>query len=215
MCRARTRHAARSFVPTLALVTLSAACGPRAPAADAPAVSDDPAERPAAARQPPGVVLEAVPARPVGESRASASAGVVALREPPDAREVERVVEALVHTLERGDDAGARALYARRGMQLGKGNTRQQFIERMIARLSNRQRPSGLPATHLGPLEIQSFDELGEGRPATMEPSDVWVRTALAVSQSGSGGSLAAPVLVLVLRREDGVLKIADALDDS
>ena len=106
-------------------------------------------------------------------------------------------------------------------MGLGRPNTsRQQLVELWRTKLRNfeYQRLAGAEIARLADLEKHTFDTLGQPgsppRPTSMRPGDLYVRVPIATPRLGSE-QLFGDVLVLLLRREDGRLKIAGQADES
>lgn len=177
------------------------------------------------ARRPDGVVLELEAARLPPVDRAPSEV-VVALRQPiPDA-EVEETIRAYVRAFEREDMDALEQLVARDAVPLGRPGGRSQLLELWRWRMTNfdYQRLAGLEIVRFGQVERHTYDALAEGalgtfsrapsRPAEMGPSDLYVRVPMAVSRAG-GEQLFGDVVVLLLRREDGRLKIRGQTDES
>lgn len=157
---------------------------------------------------------------PTASDRAEAR-GVIALREPLADKDVEDVVRAYVRAFEREDDQALLQLLAEEAVSLGRaGSDRQQLIEawRMKMRSFEYQRLAGLEIARTSQLERYTYETLGTpgalARPAEMRPGDLYVRVPIATPRVGSD-PLFGDVLVLLLRREDGQLKIAGQADES
>jgi hypothetical protein len=178
-------------------------------------------ELPKAPRHPDGVALEPPPALPTAVDRAEAR-GVVALREPLADKDVEDVVRAYILGFEREDDGQALIqLLAQESASLGRpGSGRQQLIDlwRTKKKTLDYSRLAGLEVARFSLIERYTFDMLGTSgapsRPPEMRPGDLFVRVPIATPRVGSD-RLFGDVLVLLLRREEGRLKIAGQSDES
>lgn len=177
-------------------------------------------EMPKAPRRPDGVALEPPAAMPTPTDRASA-AGVVALREPLADKDVEEVVRAYLRAFERKDDQALIQMLTPDAVSLGRqGSTRQQLIDVWRTKMKSfeYQRLAGLEVARISEMERHTFDTLGApgtpARPQEMRPGDLYVRVPIAIPRLGSE-QLFGDVLVLLLRREDGRLKIAGQADET
>ena len=177
-------------------------------------------EMPKAPRRPDGVALEPPPAMPPASDRAEAR-GVVALREPLADKDVEDVVLAYIRAFEREDDQALVQLVASDATSLGRqGSTRQQLIETWRTKMKSfeYQRLAGLEVARISELERHTYETLGgpgaAPRPPEMRPGDLYVRVPIATPRVGSE-QLFGDTLVLLLRREDGRLKIAGQADET
>ena len=198
------RLAGLSFIATLA------ACG---------GTWESATEMKTSSRRPDGVAMDPPAAMPGTTDRAEAR-GMVALREPLADRDVEDVVRAYVRNFEREDEPALVQLLAQDAAPLGRVGTRQQLIEtwRMKLKSFEYQRLAGLEIARLSRLERHTYETLGlpgaPARPGEMRPGDVYVRVPIATPRVGSE-QLFGDVLVLLLRREDGRLKIAGQADET
>jgi len=196
----------------VAVVALLVGCGgPSFPTAP---------ELPTAPRRPDGVALEPPPALPSARERAEAR-GVVALREPLADRDVEEVVRAYLRNFEREDESALAEMVAVDATPLGRPNgTRQQLLESWRTKIKSfeYQRLAGVEVARFAQIERYAFDHLGvpaaPRRPVEMKPGDLYVRVPIATPRLGSE-QLFGDVLVLLLRREDGRLKIAGQADET
>ncbi len=176
-------------------------------------------EMPKAPRRPDGVALEPTPAMPPPSDRATAP-GVVALREPLADKDVEDIVRAYIRAFEREDDRALLQLLAQEAVPLGRAGGRVQLIDLWRTKMKNfeYQRIAGLEVARVSQIEKHTFDTLGipgaPARPAEMRPGDLYVRIPIATPRVGSD-QLFGDVLVLLLRREDGRLKIAGQADEN
>jgi plasmid stabilization system protein ParE len=157
---------------------------------------------------------------PSASDRAEAR-GVVALREPLADRDVEDVVRAYLRAFEREDEPALVQLLAQEAASLGRtGSSRQQLIDSWRTKLKSfeYQRLAGLEIARITQLERHSFETLGvpgsPARPQEMRPGDLYIRVPILTPRIGSE-QLFGDVLVLLLRREDGRLKIAGQADEN
>ena len=171
-------------------------------------------------RRPDGVALEPPAAMPEPSDRAEAR-GVVALREPLADKDVEDVVRAYIRAFEREDDQALIQLLAADAVSLGRqGSSRQQLIDVWRTKMKSfeYQRLAGLEVARLSQLERHTFETLGgpgaPARPPEMRPGDLYIRVPIATPRVGSE-QLFGDTLVLLLRREDGRLKIAGQADET
>lgn len=177
-------------------------------------------EMPKTPRRPDGVAIEPPPAMPAPSDRAEAS-GVVALREPLADKDVEDVVRAYIRAFEREDDQALVLLLAQEAVSLGRsGSTRTQLVEMWKTKMRSfeYQRLAGLEVARISQIERHTYETLGApgspGRPSEMRPGDLYIRVPIATPRVGSE-QLFGDVLVLLLRREDGRLKIAGQADEN
>ncbi len=176
-------------------------------------------EMPKAPRRPDGVVLEPAPAMPTASDRASAT-GIVALREPLADKDVEDVVRAYIRGFEREDVDALTQLLAQEASPLGRTGNRTQLIDLWRTKIKNfeYQKLAGVEVARIAQIEKFSFDILGASgappRPTEMRPGDLYVRVPIATPRVGSD-QLFGDILVLLLRREDGRLKIAGQADEN
>jgi hypothetical protein len=182
-------------------------------------------EMPKAPRRPDGVVLEPPPAVPQAQERATTSSAVLALREPPLAEDVEEVVRAYLRAFEREDLEGLTQLLAQDAAPIGRVGGRSQLLDLWRGRFKSfeYQKLAGAEVARFGQLERRSYDAYAvpaaaggpaTSRPAEMRPGDLLVRVPIATPRVG-GEQLFGDVLVLLLRREDGKLRIAGQADES
>lgn len=176
-------------------------------------------EMPKAPRRPDGVVLEPPPALPTAQDKSAAS-GVVALREPLADKDVEEIVHAYIRAFEREDIEALRQLLAQEATTLGRAGGRQQLLELWATKMKNfeYQRLVGVEVARVSQLEKHTFETLGQPgaplRPPEMRPGDLYVRVPIVTPRVGTE-QLFGDVLVLLLRREDGRLKIAGQADET
>lgn len=173
-----------------------------------------------AERRPDGVALEPVSALPPAREHAPA-AGVVALRQPVSDKDVEDVVRAYLRAFEREDEPALLQLLGPDAVPLGRpnGGTRQMLVEqwRQKLRSFDYQRLAGMEIARLGELERRGVEAMGgpnePPRPPEMRPGDLWVKVPIALPRLGE--PLFGDYLVLLLRREDGRLRIAGQADQN
>ena len=205
------RTSSRSSALLLAVVALACGCGGGG--------LETATEMPKTPRRPDGVVLEPPPAMPSAVDRAPAS-GVVALREPLPDKDVEDVVRAYVRAFGREDVDALVRLLAQEAAPIGRGGARTQLIELWRTKIKNfeYQKLAGVEIARLSLIEKHTYDTLnapgGIARPAEMRPGDLYVRVPIATPRIGSD-QLFGDILVLLLRREDGRLKIAGQADEN
>jgi hypothetical protein len=173
---------------------------------------------PVAPRRPDGVVLEPVPAMPVAVDRAPAT-GIVALREPVADKDVEDVIRAYVRAFEREDLDALVQLLAQEASPLGRAGGKNQLVELWRTKLRNfeYQKLAGVEIARVTQIETLTYEALaasgGAARPAEMRPGDLYVRVPITTPRVGTD-QLFGDVLVLLLRREDGRLKLAGQADE-
>jgi hypothetical protein len=170
-------------------------------------------------RRPDGVVLDTPPALPAPADRAPAS-GIVALREPLADKDVEDVVRAYVRAFEREDIDALVQLLAQDATPLGRAGTKTQLIDLWRTKMKNfeYQKLAGVEVARVAQIEKHDYDELGVSggpvRPSEMRPGDLYIRVPMAAPRVGTD-QLFGDVLVLLLRREEGRLKIAGQADEN
>ena len=181
---------------------------------------DTQTELPKTPRHPDGVALEPAPAMPTTRDRAEAR-GVVALREPLADKDIEDVVRAYLRAFEREDEPALLQLITPDAVPLGRPNgTRQMLVElwRTKMRTFEYQRLAGVEIARLDEVERRSWESLGgpnePAKPVEMRPGDLYVRVPIATPRMGAE-QLFGDVLILLLRREDGRLKIAGQADEN
>lgn len=177
-------------------------------------------EIPKAPRRPDGVVVERRAALPATSDRASAE-GIIALREPLADRDVEDLVRAYIRAFEREDDRALAELVTQDAVPLGRtGLSRGHLLEIWRAKMKNfeYQKLAGLEVARFSQIEKHTYDTLGASgthpRPPEMRPGDLYVRVPIATPRVGQE-QLFGDVLVLLLRRDGGQLKIAGQSDEN
>jgi hypothetical protein len=196
-----------------AVAALAAGCGGAvAPRVDAPRAesSDSPA-----LRRPDAVLLEPVVARPPTVAHADAQ-GVVALRTPIGEGAVAAVVRGWIDAWQRESlDALADMLSPDAvPIESSHGHGRAALLDSFRQRLQAHDyaRLTGLEVLRPDRIERADYEDLaaiaGRSRPPEMRPDDLYIRVPLELTHV-AGERLFGDVLVFVLRREDGKLRIA------
>ena len=176
-------------------------------------------EMPKAPRRPDGVVLEPTPALPIASDRAAAN-GIVALREPLADKDVEEVVRAYIRGFEREDVDALTQLLAQEASPLGRAGNKHQLTDLWRTKIKNfeYQKLAGVEVARVAQIEKFTYDAIGASggppRPTEMRPGDLYIRVPIATPRIGSD-QLFGDILVLLLRREDGRLKIAGQADEN
>jgi hypothetical protein len=160
-------------------------------------------------RRPDAVVLDPEPELPQAGVRTEAS-GVVVLRERVRRAVVVDVVERLLDALRvdppRDALRAVLALYTSDGRSASEESWRQRLQSHDFTRLV------GFELVRPESIEFWEYDELGAGdgptRPPEMQLGDVLVRAPFELTYSG-GEQLFEEALVMILRREEGALRIA------
>ena len=181
---------------------------------------DTATELPKTPRRPDGVAVEPAPALPSVSDHAPAQ-GVVALREPLADKDVEDVVRAYIRGFEHEEPDALAQLLAQDAAPIGRsGGNRQQLIDTWRRRISSfeYQRLSGSEIARYSEIERLTFDAVGAHptymRPPEMRQGDLYVRVPITTPRL-NGEQLFGDVVVLLLRREDGRLKIAGQADEN
>jgi len=178
-------------------------------------------ELPTTPRRPDGVVLEPPPTIPPAVERAEAR-GIVTLREPLGEDALREVVRAYFTAFEREDAEALGQLLTPDAAGLdprAKPATRAQLVDQFRARMRNLDytKMAGTEVAELDRLEHFGADDLGhEGappRPSEMRADDVLVRVPVATPRFG-GERFFGDRLTLLLRRDEGRLKIAGVAED-
>lgn len=175
-------------------------------------------ELPSTPRRPDGVSLESPAARPAVKERAPAE-GVVALRAPLADKDVEDVVVAYTSAFQREDIDALTRLVSEGASPIGRGGSKAQLVDMWRTRIRNLDYLSlqGSEVVRLAEIDCLSYDAFDArpelSRPAEMLPSDLYVRVPIATPRVGTE-QLFGDVVVLILRREDGRLKIVGQTDE-
>jgi hypothetical protein len=166
------------------------------------------------ARRPDAVVLEPPTALPTPVSRADAR-GVVSLRQPLAGDAVVDLVQSFVDAWQRESlDALAAMLASDAGPIDGRIRGRGALVEAWRQRLHAHEYARLANSEVVRPERIARWDrdDLGApdapAPPPDMRPGEIYVRAPLEVTRV-AGERLFGDVMVMVLRAEDGKLKIA------
>jgi hypothetical protein len=210
LCRAKRPTA----VGTLAVASVWAlACGRATPEAATPAtVAELPSST--AAREPDGVVIDAPPFLPAPLARDRAQ-GVVSLREPSARDAVVELVRAFLDGWQRESlDALLALASPDAGLIEGSDHGHAALVEnwRQRLRAHDYARLAGAEMVLPEHIDRWEWDELGAppkpARPPGMRPGEILVRAPLEVTRVG-GERVFGDVVMMVLRRQDGGLRIA------
>ncbi len=166
------------------------------------------------ARQPDGVVVDPPPLLPTAVAHDEAR-GVVSLREPAGNAAVADLLQAFVDGWEHESIDALAALLASDATAIdGAEHGHATLVEtwRQRLRAHDYGRLAGTEILRENRVQRWGYDELGApetpARPAGMRPADVLVRAPLEVTRV-AGERVFGDVMVFVLRREDGKLRIA------
>jgi hypothetical protein len=167
-------------------------------------------------RRPDAVLLEPPPARPPAVAHAEAR-GVVALRAPIGSDAVTAVVRAWIDAWQRESlDALADLLSADAAAIDARGHGRAALIDAFRQRLQAHEyaRLAGLEVVRTDRIERADYEDFdasgtsgGRPRPPEMRRDDLYVRVPLEATHV-AGERLFGDVLVFLLRREDGRLRV-------
>jgi hypothetical protein len=165
-------------------------------------------------RRPDAVVLDPPPTLPRPQTRATASSGVMSLREPLGSEKVIDLVQAFVGAWQRGSldglatmltpDAGPLEARAK-----GRGGLLEAWRQRM--RAHEYVRLAGMELVRPERIEHWETEDLdapgAPRRPPEMLPGEVYVRVPLEVT-TVAGEKVFDDVLVMILRPDDGRFRI-------
>ena len=121
---------------------------------------------------------------------------------------------------EREDVDALVQLLAQEASPLGRSGNKTQLVDLWRTKIKNfeYQKLAGVEVARIAQIERHTYDTLGASgapsRPTEMRPGDLYVRVPIATPRVGSD-QLFGDVLVLLLRREDGRLKIAGQADEN
>jgi len=172
-------------------------------------------EAPSAPRHPDGVLLEPPPATPDAREHAPAR-GAVALREPAGDEEIVAVVRDYLAGFQKEDIEALREMLTSDATQLdahGKGSP-GSLVEFWRMRMRSYDYTKLADAELFRPERVEryEFSELGgqgeRARPSEMRSGDLLVRVPIQTPRL-QGDRLFGDVLVLMLRRDEGRLRIA------
>ncbi len=189
----------------LALFALSSGCG---------GAFETVSELPKVPRRPDGVVLDRPLTLPDPVERGEVGGGMLALREPFDARGLVELVRAYFRAWEREDFEAFSRMLTPDAVILGRvGAPLDAFRTRV--RTYEYQHIAGLEPARFEELERMRRGELeGGARPPEMRDDDLLVRVPVLVGRVG-GEPLFGDRLVLLLRREEGSLRIAGIAEEN
>ena len=163
---------------------------------------------------PDGVVLDPVSLSPAPVTRGNAL-GIVSLREPVGEGAVVEFVQEVIDGWEHESlDALLALVAADAGLIDGSEHGHAALVEswRQRLRAHDYGRLEGAEIVRPERIERWEWDELGTPqtppRPLGMKPGEILVRAPLEVSRVG-GERVFGDVVVMVLRRQDGRLRIA------
>jgi hypothetical protein len=192
----------------------SMACGSVNPAPIAPAPADrggPPGKDP---RRPDAVVVDPPQSVPSAVAHVEAR-GVITLREPAGNAAVDGLLQAFVDGWEHESIDALVALLAPDAVLLdGSERSHATLVEtwRQRLRAHDYARLSGAEVLRADRVQRWAWDELGTpespARPPGMRPSDLLVRAPLEVTRV-AGERVFGDVMIMVLRHEDGKLRIA------
>jgi hypothetical protein len=201
-----------SVAALASLAILPSACG----APDAP-LKTQAAEVTSAARRPDGIVIDLPHALPPAADRADAR-GVVALREPLPKDAMVAVVRAYADGFLKEDLEALRALLSSDAAYItpsttpgGGGNIVDQWQTRL--RNYDYSHLAGAEIFRADKIEIKTYEESRDSRPANMHQDDVFVIVPIQTSHVGTDAFFPERVS-MVLRREKGHYVIV-GLDES
>ena len=166
------------------------------------------------ARQPDAVVVDPPPSLPSAVARGEAR-GVVSLREPAGTAAVSELLQAFVDGWEHESIDALAVLLAPDAVAIDgaeHGHTSLIDTWRLRLRAHDYGRLAGTEVVRADRIQRWAWDELGTpdspARPQSMRPADVLVRAPFEVTRVG-GERVFGDIMVLVLRRVDGKLRIA------
>jgi hypothetical protein len=199
----------------VAATVLALGCAhPGAPPAAAPDLATTPLAGRGPARAPDGVVLDAPPVLPAPLAR-SAAQGVVSLREPPGQDAIATLVQSFLDGWRRESLETLLGLATPDAALIdGPDRGHAALVEswRQRLRAHDYGRLAGTEMVLPERIERWEWDELGTPprppRPSGMRSGEVLVRAPLEVTRV-AGERVFGDVLMMVLRRQDGSLRIA------
>jgi len=172
-------------------------------------------ELPKVQRKPDGVVLERPLTVPDAEERGKTEASLLALREPFEARQIVELVKTYFRAWEHEDVDGLTHLLTADAVMLRRPGTNIVDTFRTRIRTYEYQRIAGMEVARFDRLERFGFGDVAVGqRPPEMREGDLLVRVPVLVSRVG-GDPLFGEGLVLLVRREEGTVRIAGLAEDA
>ena len=172
-------------------------------------------ELPKVQRKPDGVVLERPLTVPDAEERGKTEASLLALREPFEARQIVELVKTYFRAWEHEDVDGLTQLLTADAVMLRRPGTSIVDTFRTRIRTYEYQRIAGMEVARFDRLERFGFGDVGASqRPPEMREGDLLVRVPVLVSRV-AGDPLFGEGLVLLVRREEGAVRIAGLAEDA
>ena len=166
-------------------------------------------ELPKTPRRPDGVVLEHPLTVPDAEERGKTDGTLLALREPFELRALVELVKVYFRAWEHEDVEALARLLTPDAVLLRRPGASVVDSFRLRMRTYEYQRIAGLEVARFDHLERYGYgDVVVAQRPLEMHEGDVLVRVPVLVSRV-SGDPLFGEALVLLVRREEGALRIA------
>jgi len=160
------------------------------------------------------VVLEQPLTVPDVTERGKAEDGVVALREPYESRALVDLVKAYFRAWEHEDTDGLSRMLTSDAILLRRPGVNVVESFRVRLRTYEYQRIAGLEVARFDRLERHGFGDLPSSeRPLEMRDGDVLVRVPVLVSRV-QGDPLFGESLVLLVRRDEGALRIAGLAEE-
>lgn len=172
-------------------------------------------ELPKAPRRPDGVVLEQPLTVPDADEHGKAEDSVVTLREPFESRALVDLVKAYFRAWEHEDVDGLGRMLTADAILLKRpgANVLESFRARL--RIYEYQRIAGLEVARFDRIERHGYGDLQSAdRPLEMREGDLLVRVPVLVARV-SGDPLFGESLVLMVRREEGALRIAGLAEEA
>ncbi len=207
MALAKSLHSPRTLaVVPVAFLAFLCACGGVFPTVT---------ELPKVQRKPDGVVLERPLTVPDPEERGKTEASLLALREPFEARQIVELVKTYFRAWEHEDVDGLTHLLTADAVMLRRPGSSIVDTFRTRIRTYEYQRIAGMEVARFDRLERFGFGDVAAAqRPPEMREGDLLVRVPVLVSRVG-GDPLFGEGLVLLVRREEGTVRIAGLAEDA
>ena len=172
-------------------------------------------ELPKTPRRPDGVVLEHPLTVPDAEERARTDGTLLALREPFELRALVELVKGYFRAWEHEDVEALTRMFTSDAVLLRRPGASVVDSFRTRMRTYEYQRIAGLEVARFDHLERYGYSDVAVAqRPVEMREGDVLVRVPVLVSRV-AGDPLFGEALVLLVRREEGVLRIAGIAEDA
>lgn len=172
-------------------------------------------ELPKEPRRPDGVVLEQPLTVPDPIEHAKTDDAVVSLREPYETRALVDLVKTYFRAWEHEDVEGLTRMLTADAILLRRPGASVVESFRTRLRTYEYQRIAGLEVARFDRLERHGYGDLPSAdRPLEMREGDVLMRVPVLVARV-QGDPLFGESLVLLVRREDGALRIAGLAEDA